>query len=120
MTTTRPTPQGRAPQSQAPQSRAPQGRAQQRTSRRPAPEPDPQRPRTVVVAVRRLFAAETPEYFMLLGTTLFLVVFGLIMVLSSSSIEARAAGGDFFAQASRQGLYALIGIPAMLIAARAP
>ncbi|MCU1417632.1 MAG: ftsW [Schumannella sp.] len=105
MTTTRPTPQRTTPQ---------------RSARRPAPEPEAQRPRTVVVAVRRLFSAETPEYFLLLGTTLFLVVFGLIMVLSSSSIEARAAGGDFFAQASRQGLYALVGIPAMLLAARAP
>jgi len=72
MTRTSPTP-----------ARAPQQR------RRP-PEPDMERPRTVVVAVRKLFDAETPEYFMLLGTTLFLVVFGLIMVLSSSSIEARA------------------------------
>ncbi|CAN5331957.1 putative lipid II flippase FtsW [soil metagenome] len=73
-----------------------------------------------MVAVRKLFAAETPEYFLLLGTTIFLVAFGLVMVLSSSSIEQRAAGGDFFAQASRQGLYALIGVPAMLLAARAP
>ena len=69
--------------------------------------------------MRKLFDAETPEYFLLLGTTLFLVVFGLIMVLSSSSIEARAEGGDFFAKASRQGLYALVGVPAMLLAARA-
>ena len=102
MTRTSPTP-----------ARAPQQR------RRP-PDPDAERPRTVVVAVRKLFDAETPEYFMLLGTTLFLVVFGLIMVLSSSSIEARAGGGDFFAQATRQGLYALVGVPAMLLAARAP
>jgi cell division protein FtsW len=88
-------------------------------ARRPEPA-QPQPPRTVVVAVRRLFDAETPEYFLLLGTTLFLVFFGLVMVLSSSSIESRAAGGDFFTQASRQGLYALVGIPAMLLAARAP
>ncbi len=74
----------------------------------------------MIVAVRRLFDAETPEYFLLLGTTLFLVVFGLVMVLSSSSIESRAEGGDFFAQAARQGLYALVGVPAMLLAARAP
>jgi cell division protein FtsW len=87
--------------------------------RRPAAQPQPQ-PRTIVVAVRRLFDAETPEYFLLLGTTLFLVVFGLVMVLSSSSIESRADGGDFFAQAGRQGLYALVGVPAMLLAARAP
>lgn len=96
------------------QTRPPQRRS------RPQPEPEDSRPRAFVVTVRRLFDAETPEYFLLLGTTLFLLVFGLIMVLSSSSIEARAAGGDFFAQASRQGLYALVGIPAMLLAARAP
>lgn len=91
-------------------------RHQPADKRPPAQEP----PRTVVVAVRRLFDAETPEYFLLLGTTLFLVVFGLVMVLSSSSIESRADGGDFFAQAARQGLYALVGVPAMLLAARAP
>ncbi|MEQ1736191.1 MAG: FtsW/RodA/SpoVE family cell cycle protein, partial [Rhodoglobus sp.] len=51
---------------------------------------------------------------------MFLVVFGLVMVLSSSSIESRADGGDFFSQAARQGLYALVGVPAMLLAARAP
>jgi cell division protein FtsW len=70
--------------------------------------------------VRRLFAAETPEFFLLLGTTLFLVVFGLVMVLSSSSIESYVQNGDFFTTATRQGLYALIGVPVMLIAARAP
>jgi len=88
---------------------------------RPQPRAEPaQQPRTVVVAVRKLFDAETPEYFLLLGTTLFLVVFGLVMVLSSSSIESRVEDGDFFAKAARQGLYALVGVPAMLIAARAP
>lgn len=93
-----------------------------RSSRRPDPTPPPPdaSPRAVVVAVRRLFAAETREFFLLLGTTLFLVGFGLVMVLSSSSIESRANTGDFFAQASRQGLYALIGLPIMLIASRAP
>jgi cell division protein FtsW len=89
-------------------------------ARQGRPQPEPQQPRTVVVAVRKLFDAETPEYFLLLGTTLFLVVFGLVMVLSSSSIESRVEDGDYFAKAARQGLYALVGIPAMLLAARAP
>ena len=92
--------------------------ARNRNSPPPAPEPQP--PRAAVVAVRRLFAAETPEFFLLLGTTLFLVVFGLVMVLSSSSIESYVDSKDFFAIATRQGLYALVGIPVMLIAARAP
>lgn len=70
--------------------------------------------------MQRLFAAETREFFLLLGTTIFLVLFGLVMVLSSSAIESRSAGDGFFARAERQGLYALLGLPVMLIAARAP
>jgi cell division protein FtsW len=91
-----------------------------RSRNSPSPEPDPQPPRAAVVAVRRLFAAEAPEFFLLLGTTMFLVVFGLVMVLSSSSIESYVSNKDFFTTATRQGLYALIGVPVMLIAARAP
>jgi cell division protein FtsW len=86
-----------------------------------APPPESSRPSGAIVAVQRLFKAETPEYFMLLGTTLFLVVFGLVMVLSSSAIESYVDNDkDFFATASHQGLYALIGVPIMLIAARMP
>jgi cell division protein FtsW len=91
-----------------------------RSRNSPSPDPDPQPPRAAVVAVRRLFAAEAPEFFLLLGTTMFLVVFGLVMVLSSSSIESYVSNKDFFTTATRQGLYALIGVPVMLIAARAP
>ncbi len=72
------------------------------------------------VGVRRVFGAEGPTYFLLLGTTLFLVVFGLVMVLSSSAVEDYAATGDFFGSFVRQGLFALIGVPLMLIAARLP
>ncbi|QNO36500.1 putative lipid II flippase FtsW [Protaetiibacter sp. SSC-01] len=89
----------------------------------PAPDPEPSKGRqgrAAVVGVRRIFAAETPEYFLLLGTTLFLVVFGLVMVLSSSSIESWVSDNDFFARATRQAILAAIGIPLMLIAARAP
>lgn len=90
-------------------------------TRRPEPPVD-HRPvaRAAFVRVARLFKAETPEFFLLLGTTTFLLVFGLVMVLSSSSIESRLGDGDFFARAARQGLYAAIGLPMMLIAARAP
>jgi cell division protein FtsW len=68
-----------------------------------------------------VFGAETSTFFLLLGTTLFLLALGLVMVLSSSSIEDGASSGhDFFATFSRQGLYALVGIPLMLIASRMP
>jgi cell division protein FtsW len=63
---------------------------------------------------------ETPDYFLLLGTVLFLLAFGLVMVLSSSSIESRTVTDSFFTSFLRQGLYALVAVPAMLIAARMP
>jgi cell division protein FtsW len=75
---------------------------------------------TVVVGVKRIFAAETGAYFALLGTTLFLVVFGLVMVLSSSSVESHLESDSFFASFLRQGAFALIGIPLMLVASRMP
>ena len=71
-----------------------------------------------VVAVKKIFAAETGNYFLLLGVTLFLVVFGLIMVLSSSSVESYLSSGDFFNGFVRQVAFAALGIPLMLIAAR--
>ncbi|MCU1425545.1 MAG: ftsW [Microbacteriaceae bacterium] len=75
---------------------------------------------TAVVGVKKIFAAEGSHYFLLLGTTLFLVVFGLVMVLSSSSVESHVEGNSFFASFSRQGFYALIGVPVMLVASRMP
>ncbi len=94
----------------------------------PSAPPASEEPGTpvAVVRVRRLFSPETSNYVLLLSTTLFLVFFGLVMVLSSSAIEDfRDAGegrglGNFFSSFSRQGLFAAIGIPVMLIASRMP
>ncbi|WP_307784438.1 MULTISPECIES: putative lipid II flippase FtsW [unclassified Salinibacterium] len=72
------------------------------------------------VPVKRIFSGESSNFFLLLGTTLFLVIFGLVMVLSSSSVESYAADQGFFGSFLRQGLFALLGIPLMLIASRAP
>jgi cell division protein FtsW len=63
---------------------------------------------------------ETGNFFLLLGTTLFLVAFGLVMVLSSSSIESHVQNDSFFTAFLKQGLYAVVGIPLMLIASRMP
>ena len=95
----------------------PRPRAKTKSVPSPSPLPDSHGP-AAVVAVKRLFAAETGNYFLLLGTTLFLVVFGLIMVLSSSAVESFKASGDFFNGFVRQVVFATIGVPLMLIAAR--
>ncbi|MBD8139126.1 putative lipid II flippase FtsW [Frigoribacterium sp. CFBP 8759] len=75
-----------------------------------------------VVRVKKLFAAETGSYFVILGTTLFMVVLGLVMVLSSSSVEQYISSRhtSFFGAFIRQGTYAAVGIPLMLIVSRLP
>lgn len=70
------------------------------------------------IQLHRVFTAESANYFLLLGTTLFLVVFGLVMVLSSSSVDSYLADAGFFGRAIRQGTFALIGIPLMLFLSR--
>lgn len=90
---------------------------------RPAPEP-PLPPRSspaAIVAVRRLFGVQHPDALLIVATVIFLVLFGLVMVLSSSAVtSAQNNEGDFFAIFLRQGLFALIGIPLMLMIARLP
>ncbi|MFA5606501.1 MAG: putative lipid II flippase FtsW [Leucobacter sp.] len=56
----------------------------------------------------------------LYAITLLLVGFGLIMVLSSSSITSYLEDQGFFGGFWRQATFALIGIPLMLIAAAMP
>ena len=87
---------------------------------RRAPAAPAPRPTVAVVPVKRIFAAAQTNYFLLLGVTLFLVIFGLVMVLSSSTIESFNDDGDFFGRFARQGLFAVVGIPLMLIASRMP
>ena len=76
--------------------------------------------RRALVRVRSMFGAPTLNAALLLGTTLFLVAFGLIMVLSSSSVESYVANDSFFTDFAKQGAFAAIGIVLMLFAARMP
>jgi cell division protein FtsW len=88
------------------------------TTHRPATS---QTPRRIVVSVKRLFSHEAPEYVIMVATVLFLVVFGLVMVLSSSFVgSALGNDGNFFATFLRQAMWALIGLPLMLIVSRQP
>lgn len=80
------------------------------------PFPVARRPLVQRVRMPPLAALGGPDALALGAITLFLTGFGLVMVLSSSSVEAGVAGnpyGDFATQA----LAALVGIPAMLVVA---
>jgi len=63
------------------------------------------------------FKAESIYFYRLAGLTGFLVVFGLVMVLSSSSIDSLVANRDAYYIFSRQLLYALIGLSLMMFIA---
>jgi cell division protein FtsW len=70
----------------------------------------------------RLTRWETPvtSYYLLLGAVLLLVGIGLVMVLSSSSVESYAESGSSFAVFGRQALFALVGLPLLWLASRLP
>jgi len=88
---------------------------------RPSSPPRPAAQGKVVVSVKRLFSAEDPAYVVMVATVLFLVVFGLVMVLSSSFVgSALGNDGNFFATFMRQVVWALMGVPLMLIVSRQP
>jgi len=70
--------------------------------------------------LRDNFRAESIYFYRLAGLTGFLVVFGLVMVLSSSSIDSLVANRDAFYVFSRQFIYALIGLALMLFIASLP
>jgi len=75
----------------------------------------------LVVSVKRLFHKESPEFVVMVATVLFLVIFGLVMVLSSSFVgSALGNDGNFFATFVRQAIWALVGIPLMLILSNLP
>ncbi|GIG37246.1 putative lipid II flippase FtsW [Cellulomonas pakistanensis] len=58
------------------------------------------------------------SYYLLVGASLLLLVLGLVMVLSSSSVESLASGDSPYAVFLSQAQYALIGLPLMWLASR--
>ncbi|MCB7137784.1 putative lipid II flippase FtsW [Cellulosimicrobium marinum] len=60
------------------------------------------------------------SYYLLVGATTLLVVIGIVMVFSSSAVTQIAAGNSPFDVLLEQGQFVLIGLPALLVAARLP
>lgn len=94
------------------------------TQTRPAPataaEPPSKRGLAARVSLGRVFAPVPSEFLLIASTTLLLTVFGLVMVLSATSATATARGEAPWEIVLKQGLFAIIGIPLMLIASRFP
>ncbi|MGF1662388.1 MAG: FtsW/RodA/SpoVE family cell cycle protein, partial [Kineosporiaceae bacterium] len=86
---------------------------------------DPRRPRRprgprAVRALLGLPLRPGTAHWVVLGCGSFLLVFGLVMVLSASSVESYAATGSPFGTATRQAVFAGVGVVAAVAAARLP
>jgi cell division protein FtsW len=60
------------------------------------------------------------SYYLVLATTTALLVLGLVMVFSASSVRSYANSGSSYTIAIKQAFYIALGVPAMLIASRIP
>ena len=76
------------------------------------------RPERVIGSASRSRVATRRTVALLLGSTAFLVVAGLIMVLSASSVSAFAQHGDSFRYFQRQATYAAIGVAVLWLTSR--
>jgi cell division protein FtsW len=73
----------------------------------------------LALAIERLDSPLT-SYYLVTGATVALLAIGLVMVLSSSSVTSYADSGSAFAVFVRQAVFALIGLPLLLLATRVP
>jgi cell division protein FtsW len=79
--------------------------------------PAPGRPAAPAKAgtLRRIADSPLSSYYLLLGTASILLVFGLVMVLSASSVTSFADSGSSFTIAEKQAIWVGVGIPALVI-----
>ncbi|MDP3972564.1 MAG: putative lipid II flippase FtsW [Candidatus Nanopelagicales bacterium] len=70
--------------------------------------------------VRAVLDHPMADYGMLLGVTLALVVLGVIMVMSASTVYSLEEHGSSYTLAGRQLMFAAMGIVGMLVIARLP
>lgn len=68
----------------------------------------------------RAFRAQSIHFYRLLGVTLFLVLFGLVMVLSASSIDSLKGTNNSFTVFNRQAAIAILGLFVMAVVSLLP
>lgn len=78
------------------------------------------RPRAFGSAAAARIKQESFDYLLVGGTTVALVIVGVFMVFSSSTVTGIASNGDPFAGVLKQGLFAFMGIAAMLLVSWLP
>lgn len=91
-----------------------------RVATRPAPTGAAAAPAVRPQSALGQWNSAVTSYYVLAGSTALLLVLGLVMVLSSSSIDALAAGESAYTEFLDQAKFALVGLPVLLVLARIP
>ena len=76
--------------------------------------------RAVVGLVRTLLARPLADYYLLVAVTAALLVFGLVMVYSATSVQQFAVSGSTVTSIGRQAVAAAIGVGLFLVGQRLP
>ncbi len=84
------------------------------------PVPQTERGSSARIVLSNVLQSENSNFYLLLGTVVFLVIIGLIVVFSASSIDSFLSDQGFFGGFLRQAGFAVVGIPLMLIIAKLP
>jgi cell division protein FtsW len=93
--------------------------ARSRSTRSANPRRKPAQ-RSALANLLALLSRPQASYYLVIGTATALLILGLIMVLSASSVTSFTSSGSSFTIAARQALWVVIGIPLLLLGARLP
>lgn len=72
------------------------------------------------ISLGRAFSTVPVEFHLLVSSALMLTVFGVVMVLSATSVESIRSSGSPYDGMARHGVFVLIGIPMMFLLSRFP
>ncbi|MFF5083125.1 FtsW/RodA/SpoVE family cell cycle protein [Actinoplanes sp. NPDC000266] len=82
--------------------------------------PRPSLSRQLLPAVHGLLARPLSSYYLLLSSSGLLLLIGLTMVFSATSVEAYAKNGNAFSAIANQAIFALLGLFAFWVCQRLP
>ncbi len=72
------------------------------------------------VSLGRAFSAVPVEFLLLASSALMLTAFGVVMVLSATSVESIDRGGSPYDGMIRHGVFVIVGVPLMFLLSRFP
>src|SRR5262249_54529062 len=85
----------------------------------PAPATPPARSGPLAV-LRGVLARPLASYYLLLASSGLLLVIGLVMVFSATSVQAYSSGGNAYSYVTKQAVFSLVGLVPFWIFRRLP